>query len=129
MQFCNTSKKIMVALCHHVKQDTSNIGILHCIKQVIPHVCVSYQSFLQGGVVGTSPNPLAGGTPLVICPRPVIQFIRSYPPYPRPFFYPQPEDAPCCGDRDPLMRTLVSTVMNLRVPSNAGNVLTSCKPV
>ena len=25
-------------------------------------------------------------------------------------------------------RTLVVTVMNLRVPSNAGNLLTSCKP-
>jgi len=26
-------------------------------------------------------------------------------------------------------RTLVSAVMNLRVPGNAGNLLTSCKPV
>ena len=31
-------------------------------------------------------------------------------------------------DRD-RWRTLVSTVMNLRVPSNAGNFLISCKPV
>jgi len=31
-------------------------------------------------------------------------------------------------DRD-RWRTLVSTVMNLRVPRNAGNFLTSCKPV
>ena len=31
-------------------------------------------------------------------------------------------------DRD-MWRTLVSTVMNLRVPRNAGNILTSCKPV
>ena len=31
-------------------------------------------------------------------------------------------------DRD-RWRTLVSTVMNLRVPWNAGNFLTSCKPV
>ena len=59
-------------------------------------------SVLQGGVVGTSPNPQAGGPPLVGCPRFLIQFIRSYPPYRRPFLYPQPEDAPCRGDRDPL---------------------------
>jgi hypothetical protein len=56
-------------------------------------------SVLQGGVVCTSPNPKAGGPPLVGCPRLLIQFIRSYPPYRRPFLYPQPEDAPCRGHR------------------------------
>ena len=55
---------------------------------------------LQGGVVSTSPNPEAGGPPLVGCPRLIIQFIRSYPPYRRMFLYPQPEDVPCRGDRD-----------------------------
>jgi hypothetical protein len=57
---------------------------------------------LQGGVVSTSPNPQAGGPPPVGCPRLLIRFIRSYPPYWRPFLYPQPKDAPCRGDRDPL---------------------------
>ena len=32
------------------------------------------------------------------CPRLLIQFIRSYPPYRRPFLHPQPEDTPCRGD-------------------------------
>ena len=58
--------------------------------------------FLRGGVVSTSPNPQAGGPPLVGCPRLLIQFIRSYSPYRRPFLYPQTEDASCRGDRDPL---------------------------
>jgi len=59
-------------------------------------------SVLQGGVVNTPPNTQAGGPPLVVCPRLLIQFIRSYHPYRRPFLYPQPEDAPFRGDRDPL---------------------------
>jgi hypothetical protein len=57
--------------------------------------------FSRGGVVSTSPNPQAGGPPLVGCPRLLIQCICSCPPYRRPFLHPQPEDAPCCGDRDP----------------------------
>jgi hypothetical protein len=57
--------------------------------------------FLRRGVVSTSPNPQAGGPPLVGCPRLLIQFIHGYPPYRRPFLHPQPEDAPCRGDRDP----------------------------
>ena len=64
-------------------------------------------SVLQGGVVSTSPNPQPGGPPLVGCPRLLIQFIRSYPPYRRPFPYPQPEDAPCRDDRDPLNGTVL----------------------
>ena len=46
----------------------------------------------------------AGEPPLVGCPRLLIQFIRSYPPYRRPFLQPHPEDAPCRGDRDPQTR-------------------------
>ena len=59
-------------------------------------------TFLRRGVVSTSPNPQIRGPPLVCCPRLLIQYIRSYPPYWRPFFHPQSEDAPCRGDRDPL---------------------------
>ena len=66
---------------------------------------------LQGGVVSTSPNPQAGGPPLVGCPRLLIKFIGSYPPYWRPFLYPQPEDAPCRGDRDPLHMVTICTAM------------------
>jgi len=50
----------------------------------------------------TSPNPQAGGPPFVGCTLLPIQYIRSYPPYWRPFLHPQPEDAPCRGDWDPL---------------------------
>ena len=57
--------------------------------------------FLQGGVVSASSNPQAGGTSLVGCARLLIQFIRSYPPYRALFLHPQPEDAPCHGDREP----------------------------
>ena len=49
------------------------------------------------------PTHQAGGPPLVRCPRLLIQYIRSYPSYRRPFLHPQPEDSPCRGDRDPLI--------------------------
>ena len=67
--------------------------------------------FLQGGVVSTSPNPQAVGPPLVDCLRLLIQFIRSYPPYRRPFLYLQPKDAPCRGDRDPLTQIARNTAV------------------
>ena len=46
-------------------------------------------------------NPQAG-PPFFGCLRLLIQYIRSYTPYWRPFLYPQHEDAPCRGDSDPL---------------------------
>ena len=52
---------------------------------------------LRWGAVSTSPNHQAGGPPLVCFPRLLIQYIRSYPPYWRPFFHGQPVDASCLG--------------------------------
>jgi hypothetical protein len=37
--------------------------------------------FLRSGVVSPTPNPQAGGPPLVGCPRLLIQYIRSYSAY------------------------------------------------
>ena len=59
--------------------------------------------FLRWEVVSTSPNPQAGGRPLVGRPLLLIQYIRSYPPYWRPFLHLQPKDAPCRGHRDPFI--------------------------
>ena len=61
------------------------------------------KGFLRREVVSTWPNPQAGGPPRVGCPRLLIQYIHSYPPNWRLFHHPQPEDAPYCGDRDPLI--------------------------
>ena len=70
----------------------------------ISPMSISKHCFSRGGVVSTSPNPKAGGAPLVGRPRLLIQFIRSYPSYWRPFLHPQPEDALCHCDRDPQTR-------------------------
>jgi hypothetical protein len=35
---------------------------------------------LRRGVVSPTPNPQAGGLPLVCCPRLLIQYSHSYPP-------------------------------------------------
>ena len=66
---------------------------------------------LQGGVISTSPNPQAGGPLLIGSPRLIIQFIHSYPPYRRPFLYPQPGDAPCRGDRDFIFSPFSLTIL------------------
>ena len=65
--------------------------------------------FLRWGVVSTSPKFQAGGPPLVGCPRLLIQYICSYPPYWRPFLHLQPPQVACRGDRDPL-------TMELKIP-------------
>jgi hypothetical protein len=59
--------------------------------------------FLRWGVVSTSPNPQAGGPPLVGCVRDSLfnVFATTLHNW-RPFLDPQPEDAPCRGDRGPL---------------------------
>jgi len=59
--------------------------------------------FLWRGVVSTGPKPQAGGPPFVGCLRLLIQYIRRYPPYWRPFLRLQPEDVPYRGDRDPVI--------------------------
>jgi len=63
--------------------------------------------FLRSGVVSTLSNPQDKGPPLVGCPRLLIRYIRSYPQYWRPFLNPQLEDAPCRGDRDPLLAPML----------------------
>ena len=58
---------------------------------------------IRNVILFTSPDPQAGWPPLTGCPRLLIQYIRRYPAYWRPFLHPQPEDAPCHVDRDPLI--------------------------
>jgi hypothetical protein len=41
---------------------------------------VSWQAYFLRWVVSPTPNPQAGGPPLVGCPRLLVQYIRSYPP-------------------------------------------------
>jgi hypothetical protein len=64
---------------------------------------ISYQDTFLRRVVSTLPKPQAGGPPFVGCLRLIIQYIRSSPPYWRPFLHPQPEDAPRRGGKDPLV--------------------------
>jgi hypothetical protein len=81
--------------------------LLSSFFRCLSHTRLSAQvrgfSFLGWGVVSTSPNSQAGGTSIVGCPQLFIQYIRSYPPYWRLFFHPQPEDAPCRSDTDSLI--------------------------
>jgi len=65
-----------------------------------------HDTFLERGVVSTSPNTQAEAPHLIGCPRLLIQYIRSCPPYWRPSLHPQTEDAPCRVDRDPLIMNM-----------------------
>ena len=61
--------------------------------------------WFYGVMLAPRPNPQAGGRLLTGSPLLLIQYtrIRHYTPYWRPFLHPQPEDAPCRGDTDPLI--------------------------
>jgi len=48
-----------------------------------------------------------GGSPLVGRQGLLVLYIRSYPPYWRPFFHPQPEEASCRGNRYPLIKDVL----------------------
>jgi hypothetical protein len=69
-------------------------------------VCFLTWYVLRWGCVSTLRNPEAGELAIVGCLRLLIQYIRSFAPYWRPFLHPQPEDAPFSGDRDPLITAL-----------------------
>ena len=80
------------------------------------------------------PNPKQDEHPLSAVRDCLFNIFESYPPSWRPFLHPKPQDAPCRGDRDPLITyhltgTVVNAVLNLRIPLNAWNFLTSWEPV
>jgi hypothetical protein len=68
-------------------------------------------TFSRWGVFRPSLNPQAGGPPFAGCPRLLIQYIPSYPPYWNPFLHPQTEDAPCRGDRDLLITWVIIIII------------------
>ena len=58
--------------------------------------------FLGRGAVSTSPKNIFGELALVGCLRLLVQYIRSYSPYWRPFLHLQSEDAQCHDNRTSL---------------------------
>jgi hypothetical protein len=60
-------------------------GFLALWDNIYDYVCLLYvmvrnKLCFYGGKCGPTPNPQAGGPPLVCCPRLLIQYLRSYPP-------------------------------------------------
>ena len=54
-------------------------------------------------LLASRPNPKLEDHPLSDVRYCFLQYIRSYPPYWRPFLHRQPEDSPCRCDGDPLI--------------------------
>ena len=108
---------------------TKSHVLFRCLDYVIASVqapdllfdCfATWYTFLLWGFVSTSPKPQAGGPPLIDCWRLLFNIFASYHPYWRLFLHPQPEDAPCRGGRDHLIRlhTLrfaISVIYRLRL--------------
>jgi hypothetical protein len=68
-------------LCHAFKRP---IPYLYALPLSCLLMCVVIRNkywVLRGSVVSPPPNPQARGPPTVGCPRLLIQYIHSYPPY------------------------------------------------
>ena len=68
----------------------------------LPLTVSQNDEFLWGGVFSTSPKPSAGGSPCRLSAA-AYSIYSQLTSILRPLFHPQPEDAPCRGDRDPLI--------------------------
>ena len=71
------------------------------------HLMRNKTRVLLWAVVSTSLNLQSGRPPLVGCTWMLIQHNGRYPPYRGPFLHPQPQDAPCPGDREPFIATKI----------------------
>jgi hypothetical protein len=88
----------------------NHISFSHCLRPAKGSVkvwglCESFVTWqvLRWGGVSVAPNPQIGGQPLDRYPRQLIKYTRSCQLHWRPFLHPQPEDAPCRGDKGPLI--------------------------
>jgi hypothetical protein len=61
-------------------QEPADLSKSSPVQRPLYVICNMYK-YLRRGVVGTSPNPQAGGPLLFGCSRLLIEYIRSYPPY------------------------------------------------
>ena len=54
--------------------------------------------FYREGLLALRPTPKLEDYPSLAARDRLFNLFACYPPYRRPFLYPQPEDAPCRGD-------------------------------
>jgi len=71
--------------------------------------CFNIISFYGEELLAPCPTPKL----LVGCPRLLIQYTHSYPPYLETVL-PQPEDTPCHCDRDPLIMDQILEVSEIK---------------
>jgi hypothetical protein len=93
----NNTTPLPVLKIRLTSQQSSHQSHFEAFKNVLWH-----GKFLRW-VLNTSSNVQAAELTVVRRPQLFIQDIHTYPKYWSPFSHPHTEDAPCRGDRDPLI--------------------------
>jgi len=85
------TKKIISLQGCRTKRSVETRGFCEMVRNMV--------KFLRWGLISISPKLQAEGVPLVGCPRLLIGYILSCPPYWKLLLHSQTEEAPC-GDGD-----------------------------
>jgi hypothetical protein len=97
------------------RRSLNHISLFHCWFHAkwslqVWGLVKCFVRFLWQGVLSTSPNPRLADHPLLTVHICLINIFTAAIHIWRPFLHLQPEDTPCCDDRDPFIVGIFSVV-------------------